>query len=79
VFTEIEVKCLSKLNKKLEGNTEKQKNPYPKANLAWASWVIARLGGWTEFYTKSRPPGNKTFKEGLEKFDTMMMAYHLFN
>jgi len=33
----------------------------------------------TEFYTKSRPPGNKTFKEGLDKFDTMMMAYHLFN
>jgi len=79
VFTELEVKCLSKLNEKLEGNTEKQKNPYPKANLAWASWVIARLGGWTEFYTKSRPPGNKTFKEGLDKFDTMMMAYHLFN
>lgn len=63
----------------MEGKTEKQKNPYQENNLAWASWIIARLGGWTEFYTDARPSGNKTFKEGLDKFDTVMMAYHLFN
>lgn len=79
IFSDLEIRCLNKLNEKLQGNTAKQKNPYPENNLAWASWIIARLGGWTEFYTKARPPGNKTFKEGLDKFDTVMMAYHLFN
>jgi len=40
---------------------------------------ISETGWWTEFYTKARPPGNKTFKESLDKFDIVMMAYYLFN
>lgn len=79
VFSDLEIICLKKLNGQMEGKTAKQKNPYPEDNLAWAAWIIARLAGWTEFYTKARPPGNKTFKEGLDKFDTVMMSYHLFN
>lgn len=77
VFSEIEVKCLEQLNAKLEGNTIKQQNPYDPKHLSWASWIIARLGGWTEFYTKSRPPGNKTFKHGIEKFDAIMIGFEM--
>ena len=40
---------------KLEGKTERQKNPHPKASLAYASWVCARLGGWTGYYGKPGP------------------------
>ena len=34
---------------KLQGKTERQKNPHPKGSLAYAAWVCARLGGWTGY------------------------------
>lgn len=40
---------------KLEGKTQKQKNPHSKGSLAYASWVCARLGGWTGYYGKPGP------------------------
>jgi hypothetical protein len=42
-----------------------QKNPHPKGSLAFAAWVIARLGGWTGYYGK---PGPKVMRRGLEDF-----------
>jgi hypothetical protein len=40
---------------RLEGKTERQKNPHPKGSLAYAAWVCARLGGWTGYYGKAGP------------------------
>lgn len=40
---------------KLEGKTERQKNPHPKGSLAFVAWVCARLGGWTGYYGKPGP------------------------
>lgn len=40
---------------KLEGKTDRQKNPHPKGSLAYATWVCARLGGWTGYYGKPGP------------------------
>lgn len=77
VFEEKEIECLKLLNKRLEGNTQKQKNPYSDQYLSWASWIIARLAGWKEFYEKDNPPGNKTFMRGLEKFDALMIGFSL--
>jgi Transposase DDE domain len=56
---------LEALSVQLEGATIKQKNPYPKGTLAFAAWVIARLGGWTAYYGK---PGPKIMRIGLEAF-----------
>ena len=56
---------LEALSAKLEGKTERQKNPHPKGSLAFASWVIGRLGGWTGYYGK---PGPKVMKRGLTDF-----------
>jgi hypothetical protein len=56
---------LEAVSTKLEGKTARQKNPYPKASLAFAAWVIARLGGWDGYYGK---PGPKTMRLGLEAF-----------
>ena len=56
---------LEALSSQLEGATEKQKNPHPKRSLAFAAWVIARLGGWTAYYGK---PGPKVMRLGLEAF-----------
>jgi hypothetical protein len=46
---------LERVGSSLEGKTAKQKNPHPKGSLAFASWVFARLGGWTGYYGKPGP------------------------
>lgn len=70
-FEETELECIEMQCKKLEGKTEKQKNPYPKTSLRYATWVIARLGGWKGYVTE-RKPGITTLWIGLEKYyDTL--------
>jgi hypothetical protein len=49
----------------LEGTTARQKNPHPRGSLAFAAWVIARLGGWTGYYGK---PGPRAMRLGLDAF-----------
>jgi hypothetical protein len=56
---------LEAFNAKLEGNTQKQKNPHPKGSLAFAAWVCARLGGWNCYYGK---PGPITMLNGWREF-----------
>jgi hypothetical protein len=56
---------LEAVSAKLEGATALQKNPHPKGSLAFAAWVIARLGGWTGYYGK---PGPKVMCRGLDDF-----------
>lgn len=77
VFDKEEIECLEELNLELKGTTAKQSNPHIKENLAWAAWIIARLGGWKEFYNAKRPPGNKAFADGLETFDAIMIGFKL--
>ncbi|MDR1256737.1 MAG: hypothetical protein LBJ86_03225, partial [Spirochaetaceae bacterium] len=60
VFSGEQAECLKDLLLKFEGKTEKQKNPWPPLNLAWASRVIGRLGGW-KGYKSQRPPGALLF------------------
>lgn len=56
--------------------TEKQRNPHPKQSLAWAAWIIARLGGW-DGYSSSKPPGPITFKHGLDYFHGIAKGWSL--
>ena len=65
VFTEPETETLAALGPTLEGKTEQQQNNHPAHSLAWAAWVIARLGGWNCYY---KPPGPITFRRGMEQF-----------
>ena len=65
VFTEPEMDTLAALGPELEGKTERQQNPHPPRSLAWAAWIIARLGGWNCYY---KPPGPITFRRGMQQF-----------
>src|SRR5260221_493814 len=56
---------LDAVSTKLAGKTERQCNPHPKGSLAFAAWVIARLGGWTGYYGK---PGPQVMRRGLQDF-----------
>jgi len=75
-FTDEEVECLEAILSKVEGKTEKQKNPYRKEKLSWGAWIIARLGGWSG-YKSDRPAGVITMKNGLKKFNLYYQGYRL--
>lgn len=77
LFSKKEQSFLLILLKTLEGKTLKQKNPYSQDNLAWASWTIARLGGW-KGYTKSEGlPGPIVIGRGRERFYQMFDGWNL--
>lgn len=75
-FTRAEVRTLEGLLPDLEGTTAAQKNPHPRRSLAWAAWIIAKLGGW-DGYKSSRPPGPITFRHGLEHFHSIACGWSL--
>jgi len=56
---------LEAVSARLAGKTERQRNPHPTGSLAFAAWVIARLGGWTGYYGK---PGPQVMRRGLQDF-----------
>jgi len=66
-FTKSQSQCLNKQVERLEGKTEKQKNPYGRKSLQSTTWIIARLGGW-KGYASERPPGITTLWIGLKRF-----------
>nr|WP_249158228.1 IS4 family transposase [Bradyrhizobium jicamae] len=68
VFEPADQAIVEAISAKLEGKTERQKNTHPKGSLAFAAWVIARLGGWDGYYGK---PGPKTMRIGLEAFQAI--------
>ncbi len=76
VFTQPELETLDALNPDLEGKTAAQKNPHPPRSLAWAAWIIAKLGGW-DGYASSRPPGPITFQHGLKAFRSIATGWSL--
>jgi hypothetical protein len=73
VFTAGEIEALRLQQPTLEGRTAKQKNPHAAGSLAWASWIIARLGGWKGYASES-PPGPITMRNGLTRFEAFCNA-----
>ena len=78
VFSPVEMDALQALLPELEGKTALQKNPHPPRSLAWAAWIIAKLGGW-DGYPKSKPPGPITFRHGLQHFRSIALGWRLGN
>lgn len=76
VFTPEEIVLLTVLLKQLEGRTEKQKNPFKPEQLGFATWIIARLGGWKGYGSES-PPGPITIHRGLREFASIYRGWHL--
>lgn len=76
IFEKNELSLLEKLSTDLEGNTTKQQNPHSKYSLAWAAWVIGRLGGWKGYASQS-PPGPISMKRGLEEFRATFIGWSL--
>lgn len=76
LFTTGEIDTLTAVESRFRGKTKLQSNPHPKASLAWAAWIIAKLGGWNG-YASSKPPGPITFYNGLKRFRTLAEGWAL--
>lgn len=70
------VATLAALNRNLESQSKRLRNPHPPDSLAWAAWIIGRLGGW-DGYPSSKPPGPITMKNGLEYFSAVAAGWTL--
>lgn len=77
VFTAEEKQCLQMINEQEEGATEKLKNSSKPNTLKWATWIIARLGGW-KGYDSNRKPGPIVLQKGLVKFYHMYEGWKIF-
>jgi len=73
-FSKDQIKLLAALGAQYEGKTKLQSNPHPPQILAWASWIVARLGGW-DGYPRTKP-GPITMRHGLEHFLGIAAAWH---
>jgi hypothetical protein len=76
VFSKEEIIVLATICKKYEGKTEKQKNRYEGGTLAWASWIVGRIGGWKGYASEAKP-GIKTMRDGLIAFYRMYDGFML--
>lgn len=74
MFNKEQIMLMKILIKEYEGKTLKQKNNYKIESILWATWLIARMGGW-DGYDSSSPPGYITIKNGLDKFHTKFELY----
>jgi hypothetical protein len=75
-FSPEQQQCLSTIAPTVEGKTQLQQNPYPPDSLPWATWIIARLGGWSG-YKSQKPPGITTLARGLEQFESTFFGWKL--
>ena len=76
LFSKKQIDFISILTSHVQGETEKQKNPYTKNSIAWCTWTIARLSGWGG-YKSQGPPGYISIKEGYDRFQSKFEGYQL--
>lgn len=74
VFDGEDLPALEAIGETLQGKTARQQNPHPKGSLAHATWVCARLGGWTGYYGK---PGPVVLLRGFLRFKEMLAGWRI--
>jgi hypothetical protein len=75
VFAPEDQPLIESIGKTLEGKTERQKNPHPSGSLAHATWICARLGGWTGY---GRKPGPIVLARGHVRLQAMLEGIKRF-
>jgi hypothetical protein len=72
-FSDEQIELLAALGTRYEGRTKLQSNPHLPKSLAWAAWIVARLGGW-DGYPRTKP-GPITMRHGLQYFLGISQAW----
>ena len=75
VFTPADQPMIERIGQSLEGKTKPQKNPHPSGSLAHATWICARLGGWTGY---GRKPGPIVLVRGHLRLQAMLEGIKRF-
>lgn len=52
-------------------------NPFTKSSLAWATWIIAIIGGWKPTNPNKRPAGVISISRGLKLFRQQFQGWQL--
>ncbi|MDX8377702.1 MAG: IS4 family transposase [Mariprofundales bacterium] len=78
VFNAEEEVFLQALLPTLEGKRRTQMNCKKPNTLSWATWIIARLGGWKGYRSEAKP-GPITMKRGLDKFYSQLSGWEMAN
>lgn len=76
IFDAEQVEVLHKLDRKLQGNTQKLRNNNDPKTTKWATWIVARLGGW-KGYGSQGPPEVIVLKRGLERLGFIIEGIRL--
>lgn len=76
-FSSQQVDFLQAMQPQLEGSTAKQCNPHPSKSLAWAAWLIARLGGWKPSPLDKRPFGVVSLARGMQAFQQRWQGWQM--
>ncbi|MBD2495047.1 hypothetical protein H6G75_11945 [Nostoc sp. FACHB-280] len=71
-----EQQCLQVIAPTVSFRTSLQQNPDPVSSLSWATWIIARLAGWSG-YRSQKPPGISTLICGLRQFEYFFQGWKL--
>lgn len=74
---EEEITLLQALQPTLEGESKAQQNPFETATLAWAAWLIARLGGWKPVPLTKRPFGVVSLYRGWQVLQKQLQGWRL--
>jgi hypothetical protein len=77
LFDPVERAVLAAVQPQYEGRTAQQRNPHPPDTLAWAAWIIARLGGWKGYRRSEGPPGPLIMRRGYQRFLALVQGYRL--
>ena len=75
-FESEDVEVLEAIAPTVDGRTDRLRNPFTPRSLAWAAWIIARLGGWNGA-RNARPPGPITMHRGLQCFYAIARGFRL--
>jgi len=76
VFEPEQIEVLHLLNKKLQGKTLKLQNHNDPKRLKWATWIVARIGGW-KGYESQGPPGVILLMRGLDRLNYIVEGARL--
>jgi Transposase DDE domain len=77
-FSAEDVEVLHALAPTVDGRTKRLRNPFEPGSLAWAAWIVARLGGWLGA-ANGRPPGPITMHRGLQQLRAIAHGFRLKN
>jgi hypothetical protein len=75
-FEAEDIKVLEAIAPTVDGRTARLRNPFAPRSLAWAAWIIARLGGW-HGARNAKPPGPITMHRGLQCFWAVAHGFRL--